>query len=96
MRLAQAEDDRVAVARILARPGISKALRAADEKAIDGNAGGTALLHHRRSVPGLTDPLTPAAVLPARGEDGAIDVAGMMTWDDSTRSWPATAFSRRA
>ncbi|MDF3144542.1 MULTISPECIES: ALF repeat-containing protein [unclassified Streptomyces] len=35
-RLAQAEDDRVAVARILADPTISDALRAAAEQAIDG------------------------------------------------------------
>jgi hypothetical protein len=35
-RLAQAEDDRVAVARILADPTISAALRAAAEEAIDG------------------------------------------------------------
>ncbi|MGW2827390.1 ALF repeat-containing protein [Streptomyces sp. NPDC001443] len=35
-RLAQAEDDRVAVARILADPTISTALRAAAEDAIDG------------------------------------------------------------
>ncbi|MFI1924677.1 hypothetical protein ACH45J_20995, partial [Streptomyces sp. NPDC020377] len=35
-RLARAEDDRVAVARILADPKISAALRAAAEKAIDG------------------------------------------------------------
>ncbi|MFE9439681.1 ALF repeat-containing protein [Streptomyces sp. NPDC006602] len=35
-RLAQAEDDRVAIARILADPSISDALRAAAEKAIDG------------------------------------------------------------
>lgn len=35
-RLAQAEDDRVAVARILADPTISNALRAAAETAIDG------------------------------------------------------------
>ncbi|WSV72663.1 ALF repeat-containing protein [Streptomyces sp. NBC_01012] len=35
-RLAQAEDDRVALFRILARPGISDALRAAVEEAIEG------------------------------------------------------------
>ncbi|MFC7912293.1 ALF repeat-containing protein [Streptomyces nigra] len=35
-RLAQAEDDRVAVARILADPTISAALRAAAEDVIDG------------------------------------------------------------
>jgi len=35
-RLAQAEDDRVAVARILADPDISAALRAAAEEVIDG------------------------------------------------------------
>ncbi|MFV5997166.1 ALF repeat-containing protein [Streptomyces sp. NPDC056231] len=35
-RLAQAEDDRVAIARILADPAISDALRAAAEEAIDG------------------------------------------------------------
>ncbi|MFD5520704.1 ALF repeat-containing protein [Streptomyces sp. NPDC127066] len=35
-RLAQAEDDRVAIARILANPTISDALRAAAEDAIDG------------------------------------------------------------
>ena len=35
-RLAQAEDDRVAVARILADPTISAALRAAAEEVIDG------------------------------------------------------------
>ncbi|MEV7233130.1 ALF repeat-containing protein [Streptomyces sp. NPDC051020] len=35
-RLAQAEDDRVAIARILADPTISDALRAAAEEAIDG------------------------------------------------------------
>ncbi|MFJ7588010.1 ALF repeat-containing protein [Streptomyces sp. NPDC097617] len=36
LRLAQAEDDRVAVGRILARPGISDALRAAAQKAVGG------------------------------------------------------------
>ncbi|MFB7696228.1 ALF repeat-containing protein, partial [Streptomyces sp. NPDC056099] len=36
LRLARAEDDRVAIARILADPNISDALRAAAEKAIDG------------------------------------------------------------
>ncbi|MEV5680078.1 hypothetical protein OG251_16745 [Streptomyces sp. NBC_01237] len=36
LRLAQAEDDRVAVARILANPNISASLRAAAEAAIDG------------------------------------------------------------
>ncbi|WP_443041078.1 ALF repeat-containing protein [Streptomyces sp. B21-102] len=35
-RLARAEDDRVAVARILADPKISKTLRAAAQKAING------------------------------------------------------------
>ncbi|MCT9093852.1 ALF repeat-containing protein [Streptomyces sp. ASQP_92] len=35
-RLAQAEDDRVAISRILATPGISAALRAACNKALDG------------------------------------------------------------
>ncbi|WP_328312037.1 ALF repeat-containing protein [Streptomyces sp. NBC_00442] len=35
-RLAQAEDDSVAISRILARPGISDALRAACNKALDG------------------------------------------------------------
>ncbi|WOT40276.1 ALF repeat-containing protein [Streptomyces coeruleorubidus] len=35
-RLAQAEDDRVAVARILADPAISDALRAAAGEVIDG------------------------------------------------------------
>ncbi|MFF7867142.1 ALF repeat-containing protein [Streptomyces qaidamensis] len=35
-RLARAEDDRVAVARILADPNISAALRAAAEDVIDG------------------------------------------------------------
>ncbi|MFD5893134.1 ALF repeat-containing protein [Streptomyces sp. NPDC060366] len=35
-RLAQAEDDRVAVFRILANPAISDALRAAAEEAVDG------------------------------------------------------------
>ncbi|CAH9419841.1 FIG01128007: hypothetical protein, partial [Streptomyces globisporus] len=34
-RLAQAEDDRVAIARILADPGISDALRAAAGAALD-------------------------------------------------------------
>ncbi|MEU3501433.1 ALF repeat-containing protein [Streptomyces hundungensis] len=35
-RIAQAEDDSVAISRILARPGISTALRAACNKALDG------------------------------------------------------------
>ncbi|MFD1664930.1 ALF repeat-containing protein, partial [Streptomyces calvus] len=35
-RLAQAEDDRVTVARMLADPSISDALRAAAEEVIDG------------------------------------------------------------
>ncbi|MFF6915859.1 hypothetical protein ACFY9E_25755, partial [Streptomyces sp. NPDC012466] len=35
-RLAQAEDDRVTIARILADPTISAALRAAAEDAMDG------------------------------------------------------------
>ncbi|MFD4526957.1 ALF repeat-containing protein, partial [Streptomyces sp. NPDC058470] len=35
-RLAQAEDDRVAIATILARPGISDALRAAAGQALEG------------------------------------------------------------
>ncbi|WUW18957.1 ALF repeat-containing protein [Streptomyces sp. NBC_01465] len=38
MPIAQAEDDRVAVGKILARPGISDALRAAASKALDGTA----------------------------------------------------------
>ncbi|MFD0339324.1 ALF repeat-containing protein, partial [Streptomyces sp. NPDC127117] len=36
LRLAQAEDDRVAIFRILADPNISAALRAAAEDAVDG------------------------------------------------------------
>ncbi|MGW0656469.1 ALF repeat-containing protein, partial [Streptomyces umbrinus] len=37
LRLAQAEDDRVAIARILADPDISDALRAAANAALDDN-----------------------------------------------------------
>jgi short repeat uncharacterized protein predicted to be involved in signal transduction len=53
LRLAQSEDDRVAIARILVDPDISDALRAAASAALDDNTPEVLRYFQKRSLYGL-------------------------------------------